>query len=1501
MPVFNNKLNLVDFTRKFFTKNGRVYDFFDNCLFSLSVDGDLIKARNSGSYQVITSSGSLGSYFQSSPSIVGNDFAAVEFSRRSIFYNSSSHAVKISGIPTKEYCQADDGTQKPLAFSFWIKKTKSTTGTIFHAKDPQYDDGSGSGESADVIIYTKSDNTIGIEIRANGLKWAGVRTQNEKLKIGKWHYVVITYDGSVGLTMLGTQTNGSPFTSATGTCTGGSFSIYIDNHRVSEYEADRSVGGFPSATLDAALPGDHRIAEIFIGNDHRPGAGYWNAAASGIANPSNQGDIGGALSGSLANFNMWTKRALTSEDAKIIYNAEIFGARKLSSGMPNLPTKVHKVIECNLEDYPTVLRSSDKNRFGNENIHFNDNLTIELKDDELINFPTGLPQRLIENTDLNVIAKSPHQNSDVNVAVSGSNQRIYENYGKEHIRSPKVGYQPFNDTVSLDNDNSDLNGLSESIYPGFSSKYSSKFRIEIDITPSPKSSISPNTVGFAVPADYGSAAGLSNVFSAGDGVADRKFSRVMSYWNPTSKKWEGVGNFLHGVDEIENFDDTPGSFNPFATSKNWARKFTEMAAIGFSPGEGLTLAVTSSLSGSSISDSFKMAARPIDNFGFPHDAKYHAGPSTYGEQTSSGKGGDAGDVIRMSDYIQKPFLIEKVEWDVALSASIAYSSSLMYIEENPYVTGSAQNTSPHYDFQGTREGIFNLQSPFASSIATFFILKQEKNSFLDQDRFTRQTYLLDGKGRYKLGNVVTSSIPAIGQRIPERTGNSSNEGYYSDTDVRDIFTTRDLITYSQATFYYDYRNNGGSGEESYYAGSNLFPSLYACEKSYGGFLSGSEAENIPKHSGFLNEGLGREASIRCVPHETGGGASADIRRHYYFTGSVKMFGDCKITPPIGILDKSSFVRPDNEVDQRQYVPPQENFRGSTYPLALYGYNSVNTDNPTGRPRNTGVASPTDTTLNHSQGDHKAATLLITNLTWGGGRNPTKLSDPRSLVKPVPGNKFKKNGMLVFNPAAPFRYLGTNPEEPGEDMIGDRAMNQPILKPMESYSETSPYILMPEDEIVIGCQMGLPTRMSHLFTSSSQSPANGLFNRIESKGGSHIRFMSETPSKLVLYGSFISDGKEYMESLNQRLTTRCIHEDIKTESWPTDQFQLHQLNNLSGSYLDNYVTGSMKIVNTAASYEGVRGVARRYNVSKYTTPGNSPKTLMDSGSLQRHVVLVSKNETIYDSLIPDPRDIWRIDGVDERYYTMSVTAVGTIGYNFSTNSTLGSNQANNLWPASFPFEDRYQSVRRLATEIKGVFRNGESFVSTRGSATTSNNPSNRVIIRNLTEEESEIRNKYRSLFGFWRTASKDRYAAVSNGRNKWLSGEINSAGDPIYLASIAGYKYGLSNVVPTKTTACFRHDRYGQFRDMLEQRLDTVTQIGPGAGIDQVIKIKFIDRSTGLEIDAEETQSQNLTNNAASNVPYTEDEPKGRFFLTEGGTFVRVPINNAILTRDIIIS
>lgn len=95
--------------------------------------------------------------------------------------------------------------------------------------------------------------------------------------------------------------------------------------------------------------------------------------------------------------------------------------------------------------------------------------------------------------------------------------------------------------------------------------------------------------------------------------------------------------------------------------------------------------------------------------------------------------------------------------------------------------------------------------------------------------------------------------------------------------------------------------------------------------------------------------------------------------------------------------------------------------------------------------------------------------------------------------------------------------------------------------------------------------------------------------------------------------------------------------------------------------------------------------------------------------------------------------------------------------------------------------------------------------------------------------------------------------------------------------IRGWKYGLINGLPQFSKAVYRRGKYGQFRDMLEQRIDTKFFYTQGdaqskgyAGVGTAaIKVLFVNAS-GSRIDpSASTQSQNLSFEATSSVPYVD--------------------------------
>jgi len=118
----------------------------------------------------------------------------------------------------------------------------------------------------------------------------------------------------------------------------------------------------------------------------------------------------------------------------------------------------------------------------------------------------------------------------------------------------------------------------------------------------------------------------------------------------------------------------------------------------------------------------------------------------------------------------------------------------------------------------------------------------------------------------------------------------------------------------------------------------------------------------------------------------------------------------------------------------------------------------------------------------------------------------------------------------------------------------------------------------------------------------------------------------------------------------------------------------------------------------------------------------------------------------------------------------------------------------------------------------------------------------------------------------------------------MTGEVGFY--PMFVASRkpSGWKYGVMNPVPIGPSAKFRPDRFGQFRDMLEQRLDAViydTQTEVLVEDSYPVVSAFRDPAWANPTDwvpraAEATRSSNLSIYSTSSLPYFDD-PQGSVY------------------------
>ena len=383
---------------------------------------------------------------------------------------------------------------------------------------------------------------------------------------------------------------------------------------------------------------------------------------------------------------------------------------------------------------------------------------------------------------------------------------------------------------------------------------------------------------------------------------------------------------------------------------------------------------------------------------------------------------------------------------------------------------------------------------------------------------------------------------------------------------------------------------------------------------------------------------------------------------------------------------------------------------------------------------------------------------------------------------------------------------------------------------------SPYVVFPEDELV--------------FALANQ-PVPSLAGQEDDQAENKIT-VAPGESYVLLIGSQIRDGKEFHDTSNQPLNSDAIHEALHFDNPTVDQFQVEALTSYSGTYIDDIVSGDF----TA----GTRGVVG--------SPAAGTQGL--TGSLLRGVRAVDRAERYYDTVLPNIIDTHVIDGFGT---TQAITAGGVgIGIADGSKPTAGiGSSVNTRWGASYPFEPRFASLTRnpagdpLYSESESKTLAGiQIFVSkTDGSSydgglVSAANPLNPPSTGEFL--------KY--WFGTGDGHVDDAAAQgpfTSNGNFPNI--DLNAiTSNEFFITSIRGFKFGVKNAVPEFSTVVTRYDRWGQFRDMLEQRPDSRFSTGETIAESPVV-IRFIDSNTRRPTSALLTSSSNKSEFATASLPY----------------------------------
>lgn len=455
---------------------------------------------------------------------------------------------------------------------------------------------------------------------------------------------------------------------------------------------------------------------------------------------------------------------------------------------------------------------------------------------------------------------------------------------------------------------------------------------------------------------------------------------------------------------------------------------------------------------------------------------------------------------------------------------------------------------------------------------------------------------------------------------------------------------------------------------------------------------------------------------------------------------------------------------------------------------------------------------------------------------------------------------------------------------------------------------SPYLVNPKDNLIAYLSISHPVMHNDDPVAPTAWVVSGNYDGAGIPAGT---------AYLTLFGSFIKEEEEFHDTLNQRLETDEIHEIIGNDP-VLDQFDVVSNFELSGTITDRF---SVESAVQYLTYGYVTKISSSNETQKIFSSFSSANDTQcwstqyqwSSSSLIHTLKKSSKNtvllgdETFWDTRIPDPSQIIRF------YNTSSIAiAAGDTFLNESNGSAVsgkrilytgtgslyfsGQSQLSD-WIMTCPFDPKFKNISTtFANTVRGDFFN----VRSPGVSTTtyeflypdrvsieygSTNISTQRRVAGETDTPGGgttiglgLPEFIKFFYGFG-----DGHGTYDNCHVKFDNLEPLGTGLRT-RAVLRGWRYGLLSGFPLQNRAVWRRDRFGQPRDMLEQRLDAKFYLvsnlqGEGEARTQGIltspvQVKFVD-STGASTLPEYTYSSNLSLEATSSLPYFDGAVRNR--------------------------
>ncbi len=472
----------------------------------------------------------------------------------------------------------------------------------------------------------------------------------------------------------------------------------------------------------------------------------------------------------------------------------------------------------------------------------------------------------------------------------------------------------------------------------------------------------------------------------------------------------------------------------------------------------------------------------------------------------------------------------------------------------------------------------------------------------------------------------------------------------------------------------------------------------------------------------------------------------------------------------------------------------------------------------------------------------------------------------------------------------------------------------------SSTRESPYLLYPGDNLVLCLN-------KHRSTANSASFGQPTYAQVPSFRPATLTMRAQHDAQIItgsmtitLYGDLLKEDHEFHDTLNQRLETLELWETIGEEP-VLDQFDVTYTTELSASYLDRnnifhqvpYIIESAVVASTIINpvFQFVKDVghfcAQSSNVEQTSWNGLANtdtnvtwpygKFAYELRKNNRNPVLTAIDEIFWDTRIPNPS---AVASVCNPQYVLANDAVTCLQINSLVSGDVSDLHAGSSvgkstggirdWFMSYPYENRYSNI-----EYTFFFSLNKNLFRHPGLTAHGNFLKYELLnYNNLSIELGDLTGSHSSCSRFlasenivastnWGTGyvplKKPEFVkffyGIGNGIGTYDNQHVRQRlGGPYgSTADIRGWRHGMMNAFPMYNTAIFRRSHYGQFRDMLEQRLDAKFVIENTVG-ESPVKVVFYDREGNLT-DSTLTLSSNLSIEATSSFPYADGIARNR--------------------------